>query len=414
MGKVAFTYIIAILVIACIEPYDFEAVGTIKAIMVDASLTDEQKAHYVKISHTRAIDKDESAAVTGATVWIEDDDGIRTVLPEDKQGLYLTDSAFAGEVGKSYILNFITSDGQKYVSTSETLNPSPGIDSIYGKYILLPSDKDETISNGIQFLVDSKRGTSTSSSFRYEYEETHAIKVKYPFKYEVLPGDVGPQLKDPSLEICYVTRNSSALIIQTTQGLVENRIAQQPISYVADTDPELVIGYSLIVRQYSITHEAHLYYQSLKENNEFAGSLFDQQKGSVYGNIQPLEDTSLPVVGYFEVAGVSEIRRVFRPTEFVSQGFIIPDIYTGCQHPITDTVAARGPTQIDTTIQPWDSLVVIDTTIVDIFGRDPLNSTGIRDLIDWFSDTYEYVNISRGCGDCRSFGKLKPPEFWND
>ena len=124
-----------IIISSCVERYNIEVTGGAeKILVVNASLTDEVKAHFAKISYSFPIDQSEGTTVSGASVWIEDDEGIRTSMLETSPGHYLTDSSFAGEVGKSYVLHITTSDGEKFISSEETLTASPPIDSIYGEF----------------------------------------------------------------------------------------------------------------------------------------------------------------------------------------------------------------------------------------------------------------------------------------
>jgi hypothetical protein len=166
----------------------------------------------------------------------------------------------------------------------------------------------------------------------------------------------------------------------------------------------------------------------VQENNEFAGSLFDKQKGSVYGNMMSLDDESIPVLGFFEVAGVSEKKRIFKPDEFEEQGFDPELIWAGnCQDAFSQIGLHKGTTvETDTT---WiDNEPIIDTLSIshylnysgtDIHADDGDTSKCIV-TIDWGAFTVEVVKVTppgkplciTRCTDCRHYGFLDPPDWW--
>ena len=85
---------------------------------------------------------------------IESENGEIVNLIESLPGNYVTDSTYAGMIGESYRLRVITENGNEYLSTKETLNEAPPIDSLYGRYVQLPSKESGAILNGVQiFLV---------------------------------------------------------------------------------------------------------------------------------------------------------------------------------------------------------------------------------------------------------------------
>ena len=68
------------------ERYNIEVIGTDRAIVVDALLTDEVKPHYAKISYTFPLDQSEDTPVGGATVWIKEDESSRIDMTEISPG----------------------------------------------------------------------------------------------------------------------------------------------------------------------------------------------------------------------------------------------------------------------------------------------------------------------------------------
>ena len=95
---------ILVLLNSCVEPIEIELGQTAKTIVVDASLTNETRAHYAKISFSSHLDESSDKPVRGAKVWIENDQSNRINMTEIEPGYYVTDSTYKGEVGRSYAL----------------------------------------------------------------------------------------------------------------------------------------------------------------------------------------------------------------------------------------------------------------------------------------------------------------------
>ncbi len=412
--------IILILTFACIEPYEFESISDTRAIVVEASLTNEVKPHYAKISYTFPLDQSESTPLNGATVWIEDDESIRTDLSEIYPGYYVTDSSFSGTAGKSYILNITTSDGIKLISSRERLIPPTPIDSIYGRYLELPSREKGVFQHGIQFFIDAHNDSDPFSNYRYEYEESYEIKVPLPSAYEWSYDDNKHHLRDTSLETCYSTKRSTTFIVGTTQGLSNNRMSEFPIRYIDETGPELVSRYFLSVWQYSISSSAYEYYKDLNESNLSSGSFFDSQKGTVVGNIQATGSENVRIQGLFEVAGVAESRRFFEPAELFEEehGYpegiscrtdsegrpekfivLLEDVGWILLLPAVPGAAFRG---VD-----WRLVNVIDYGVVEPGPYPPY-------AVVWRGGVGQRAIIAhKTCSDCTEHGELKKPDNWD-
>jgi hypothetical protein len=146
----------SIIVLSCIEPYEHNFIEETEnsLLVVDAILTNEIKTHTVKLSYTTSLESEDLILAKGATVTIESGNGEIVNLTESQPGNYVTDSTYAGMIGESYILRVITENGNEYLSTAESLNEAPPIDSLYGRYVQLPSKESGDILNGVQiFLV---------------------------------------------------------------------------------------------------------------------------------------------------------------------------------------------------------------------------------------------------------------------
>ncbi len=412
---------LSLLIGTCVEPYEFKVTGTQSALVVDASLTNETKAHQARLTMTFALDQTLEEPVSNARLWIEDDMGNSVEMSETSPGSYATDSSFAGIVGRSYTLNIQLADGTFYQSLeAELLEPDP-IDSIYGKYLSIPSSVDETDDFGVQIFLDAHDDSSEPSHYRYEYIESFEVSVPFPSLYDWNGQGVSFEVfeREIPLGTCYRTFNSTTTILSTTQGLKENRISELPIRFIDESEPHLAYNYIIGVRQYSISGEAYSFYETVRENNEFAGSFFDKQKGSVLGNLEAQGEKSIPILGFFEVAGVTEVKRIFNKSEFEEDGLSVEEWVCpeGCpeENPVAqfNILFSREQVVISRTGDTLDIRTEYykDWSAVSAYVNHPLNGPErrITDIPDPGHIVYVACKI---CSDCREYGKLEKPEIW--
>lgn len=380
---------------SCSKPFEAESFTFNKVIVVDSRLTDETKFHQVKLSFTIPIGEDNASVLSGATVWVEDEDNGRIDYEEIEPGTYQTATATAGEAGKTYQLFFTTEEGERYASTPSTLIPSPPIDSIYDEFLLRNTEETSEQVEGIQFFIDSHDDTEQAKFFRYEWEEAYRINVPFPSDF-IYDFDLDSVLfRQELISICYSSNNSNGVTIGTTVGSEGNRIAQQPVRYIDRSVDFLRIRYAILVRQHAISESAFGFYRKLKESNESGGSLFDTQQGTIAGNIISLDNPSETILGFFEVSGVSELRTFFSRSD-LDDRFEIPSYRFQC-------IASEF---IDT---PPDSLAYWLGTFTQLRIVGSFSESG-----DPTDTNVRYNLASRNCADCSWFASTTPPEFWEN
>lgn len=416
-----YTLIWSLLVFSCVYPYELEIFEEATALVVDATLTNETKAHLVQLTYSERLDSSNFRPVRSAAVSYLSG-GERIVLQESAPGKYVTDSSFAGVPGQTYQLEIQLSEGQHYLSTPETLLPPVEIDSIYGRFLVVPADFNATDLDGVQIFLDSHSNSPEHHNFRYEFAESYAVDVPYPSKYDFRGTRHTFEVfeRERPLGRCYRKRQQSRTLISTTRNLNENKVSEYPIRFINEWLPDLAYDYRIGVRQYTISDDTYDFFRQLRDINESAGTLSDRQLGTLTGNIKEQTDTNMPVLGYFEVAGVSEERRTFNYKQFLDKGiqteeWICPldSIWTVC------TVDYEVPVQVlfdreEITVNDGDTTIRAGTYYnwSELDGR--LNGpcyqewviTDIRGKFAYF--TWKY------CGDCTWHGLYDQPEVWQD
>jgi hypothetical protein len=406
----------------CVSPYDFESIANPNALVVEATLTNETKAHLVKLSLAENLDSTSFRSVEGATIHFIRA-GEREQLIEVGQGIYRTDSSYQGVPGEAHQMEIRLSDGQQFYST-EVLMPLPvPIDSIYGEYIVIPNNNNVRFQNGVQFFLDAHADGNEPYNFRYEFQESYAIDVPLPSKYDFRGSGMRFEVieRERPLDRCYRIREQSRTILETTRNLRENRVAQLPITFVNESLPDLAYAYRLGVRQYSIDNDAYRYFQSLRDINESAGSLSDRQFGELRGNVLAGDQAELAVLGYFEVAGVSESRRTFNYREFLDDDIKTEEWVCGSLPEEGCLFSGERSVQI-VFIREAIHIFFGDTTILRIPYIDYAGlESAVKDPecgVDWRitnvpEGSYAYF-AHMNCSDCTIYGLLERPEVWEE
>ncbi|MDH5379518.1 MAG: DUF4249 domain-containing protein [Cyclobacteriaceae bacterium] len=373
---------------SCIKPFDYQNVEYEKSVVVDGLITNEKKEHLVKLGYSSPINLSDNIPLTGASVWIDVSDGSTISFFEVEPGNYKTAADVACIPGYSYTLNFNLPNGETYKSTVEKFNAPIPIDSIYIRYAELPTETSGFNEPGIQFFIDSHDESYNSKYFRYEWEATYLIKTPLTSYYDF---DFGTNTFFPRttyVSTCYASDYNSSLIIGNSLDNEFGRIAELPIHFASGESYKLKHRYSLFVKQFSISQEAFSFYKKIKESNESGGFLFDKQLGSITGNIRNPKAPSESVLGFFEVASVSETRRFFNHTDF--NKFIAPPpfkFYCNFQEIIETT-----DDSISYYMNNYNSLRIVSTS-----------SYGTPAQL-W----------SRECTDCSWYASTIKPAFWID
>lgn len=388
-------YLILIgLLTGCVQSFDFESSDYEKILVVDGLLTTEEKIHTVRLNYTKPVNVDTLLPLSNANVTVLAGDGTIFSYSEISIGFYRSDVAFEGIPGENYQLQIVTDEGKTYQSgREELLQPTP-VDSITTQVTEFPSEELGRNELGVQFFVNADPSTHGGSSyFRFDWNETFQIRVPRPSLYKASnPCNASTcswELRDENIGICYQSNQSIALIIGTTIFNSNNRLTEVPLRFASLEGDLLRNRYSIEATMYAINQEAYLFYSRLKEVNESGGSLFDNQQGAVIGNMRSITNPDEPVLGFFEVSGVSKKRQFFEPQNY-GPDFTTPDFRFSCS---------------------GDS-VVFDTTADDV-GNQLSRRTNYQ--IIYVSETGNQATLGhRTCTDCTWYASNVKPDFWID
>lgn len=376
---------------SCTEEIDFKTETFESALVVQANLTNETTLKKIVLSRTFAFEDDGPPPESNANVSVTDD--LNTIYQFQESaisGTYFSITAFSATIGRQYTLNITTSDGRTYQSAAVTLKGGTEIGRIYAERTINAQNVD-----GVSIFLDSYDAANNSKYYRFEYEETYKIVSRYTSDKNFSIGANNQVVLVPKTEeetVCYNTAVSNNIALATTSSFGEDRLSRFPIRFLELENPKIGNRYSILVRQYVISREAYTFYETLR-NFSGSESLFSQvQPGFITGNIQSTQNSNEKVIGFFEVATVSEKRIFFNYRNLVMDD-IPPTPFGGsCE-------AYRPP------ISALYSLVV--SNAIKYF-----YTAGADDPPELGEGPY-YV-LDSGCIDCRVFGSNIVPDFWEE
>ena len=152
------------------------------------------------------------------------------------------------------------------------------------------------------------------------------------------------------------------------------------INYISERLPYLKYKYSLLVRQHSLSKEAFRYWESLRDQQEEDGGLYETQPIASGGNMYNVDDDTEQVLGYFFASQVHE------KLIFVKH----PSFFTDYFCPMA-TIEREG--LAESYFDVWMFLASLTRERPE----------------------YEWGIADRECFDCRRRGgSTQPPAYWNN
>lgn len=311
-----FTLFVIFLVASCITPItDFEQVASKSFFTIEASISDQPGPHKVRLyMSSDKISGGYFLPVLKAKVYITDEKGITENLTDPTStGNYQTSEAFFGRVGGTYTLNIETVEGEKYVSSPETMRQVPEIENLITKFEVQDNyAKGDTRRGGFNIYVDFQDFPTPGDNYQWywkHYQKAFICQTcqngyydftKNTCAYPKIPTDVTLNYKCDGN--CWDITFSTALNVFSDSYLNGQRITGKQVARVPfdDTTP-----YYLQFEQRSITRSVYNYYQSLAAQTQNNGTLFDVPAETRFSyNIKSTTNPSEKILGIFDVHSV--------------------------------------------------------------------------------------------------------------
>lgn len=283
---------------SCIKRYDPEIKGRdINKFVVSGGVIKGDPIQHINITQTVSISEPgykSYVPVTGCYVIIADDKGnvynasdvgngnYESYIPEDNLTL-----------GVSFKIGIFTPGGDNIVSDYDKFLDCPDVDSVYYKVEQPPALDPNSAKKGVRFYCNLDAKNFSCRNFRWEAIET--------WEYKAIFATSGSNKK-----VCWMTGLIKDVFTLSTKFLSENKYTDFPLHVVDNySSQRLVWGYSLLIRQYSLSEAAFEYWEKIRANSSQDGGLYSKQPLQIKGNMHNLTHPELTVLGFF---GASEVK----------------------------------------------------------------------------------------------------------
>jgi hypothetical protein len=386
---------------SCVEPFEYKTLTFESALVVEASISSENKRQSIKLSRTFKIEDSDIIPETNATIEIVDDLNNVFKFTEGSPGNYNSNVSFDAKKNVSYQLKIKTKDDKMYLSSNQKITGESPIQNIVAKATTF-AESGGIDKEGIAIYVESYDADRNSNYYRYEYEETYKIVAPLwtPKELEIVsrinPYKVKLVNKTEEKKICYSTKLSNQIIQTETATLTEDRVSF-PVKFIEKSDYSIKYRYSMLVKQYIQTREAYSFYKTLKKLSS-TESLFSQnQPGTMIGNLYSIDNELETVLGFFEVTSFSSKRVFFNYTDFYNRS-TRPKHFEECYF--------ESPPLSDGGDEPTSPLIYLLDKGEVVFYK--------KNTFDDAQFTSTYILTTKSCGDCTANGSNIKPSFWID
>ena len=380
---------------ACVETFEPVTELFESALIIEATITNEEKQHEILLSRTFRFEEDGPNPEENAEVRILDDSGNRYPFEEIAPGVYISIDSFAARSNSSYVLEVSTSNGRGYESTPTKLAPTAEITDLYAA-----QGTNQNNEEGITLFVDASGTDGEARYYRYEYEETYKIVAPRWVSVDAVVIDERPlppiielENKTEEQRVCYGTERSNGIIIADTKDFGSDRLTRFPVRFIRSDDFIISHRYSLLLKQFVQTRDAFNYYETLNEFSSRSESLFSQtQPGFFNGNVFSTDNSEEKVLGFFEVSSVSAERLFFNFEDFYP-GESLPPYVTDCEEVFNPNLFPTAPGGPSPLVQAINDLKLKYVSAAE-------------------STDQPYFLVARPCGDCTALGSNVVPDFW--
>lgn len=391
--KIAFVFILFLTtIICCVEPFDIKSLEYENFLVVEATITNENKKQEIKLSRTFEVDSLGPRPEVSANVFLLDDNKTKYNFIEESNGLYTSNIII--DKNKTYILKIETTDGESYSSSPEKLTNASEIDEV-----TFSNQINNVGESGVSINISSSNPNNDSKYYRFKYEETYKIIAPYWSQYSlevtsrILPYSVKKVKKTVDNRVCYKTDFSKEILLTENSLSSDDRVVNFPVKFINISDFTLSHRYSILVKQYVQTVYSYNYFKTLKDFSSTESFFTQVQSGFLQGNLTSESNTKNKVVGFFEISAVSK-KRIFFNREDISK--FSATYVDNCEY--------IAPLLFD----PFALFSPLIYTLGNNYTLYQDNDLGLEHLEG------PYLLVKRVCGDCTILGTNQKPSFWID
>lgn len=308
---------------ACIDPYLPPPLKQPLGMLVVDGLMIPNDTTQIRLTRTRSLDSsDPIISEDNAIVKIESELGIAYLLKEKSQGVYVIPPIDI-DFTKKYRIHITTKDEKEYASLYVPVGKSALLDSTTWE----ENTNDETI----RFNIYAHDPQNSTWYYMWTYDETWEYVSATTSQLYFENGEIYYRNLATELYYCWKTAETNNVFLFSTKALSSDVVYNFKLFDLPQSDRKLYFGYSILVRQYSLTAEAYSYWTITKKNSEGLGTLFDPIPSQPTGNLYSISNPNENVIGYFIVSNASVARVIFDRQKIIGPSIAYsPTGYENC------------------------------------------------------------------------------------
>jgi hypothetical protein len=363
---------------ACVYPYEASLSEDMEAMLVVEGDIIVNGITHIRLSRTTSLNEFLPPVVSGAQIYVEDEQGGRCPVPEISPGQYEAETSHL-DLQQRYRLHVTLVDQRQYASAYVPVCLSPPVDSV--GYIL----NDDATAIAVHVSTHDEKGQARY--YKWSYVETWEVAPQWESEllFDLETMRYRNRFDEEYIYYCWMHRNSSEILIGNSTRLSDDVIAGQKLLIIPEQDPRVAILYGIQFAQMALTREAYIYWENLRKNSEDMGGIFSPQPSETYGNIYAIDEPDEVVLGYISAGTQTLSERKFIPGGLMKK---IPWVDCDCEtiHPPLDTNSRESP-----------------LTYLNIRGVVPVMYTDDMSKVIWHRPR---------CADCRALGGTKEKPIW--
>lgn len=308
-------------ILSCEEAYmpDFGVEDMQPVLIVEGFINTEGSSRFT-LSQTAPLGSEGAVAlVADASITIESSDGKSYTSTRSEGNGHYTINHPELSHSQEYRVRIKTS-ANEYASTFVKPQASPAITNI---------DWERT-EDGTEIFVSTSNTAEGSNFYRWEFEEDWRYSSRFPSYFLVDGNEIRARRPEENISFCFKNARSSDVLIGSTESFVENRIDKQLVQKIPNLSEKIMYRYAILVKQYSISKEAYVYWSILKKNSESVGDIFGSMPSELKGNITNINKPSEHVIGMIEAGKSSQKRIYINALDFKPTWYSVISDYQGC------------------------------------------------------------------------------------
>ncbi len=367
---------------SCRTPFDPEVSALDGSfLVVEGYLDSEGTKSRLRLSRSLPLDADTAfAAELGAMVTLYSASGESYPLAEGGDGEYFFEANIPEE--QTYSLEIILRNGERY--RSKEMKPILTPDILDAGFVM-----DE---EGVEVFITTQ-GDQNADDFLWTFDETwiYRPKIRTSYIYDAAISDVRFRTEAEQISLCFKSEESSDILLETSSRFEEQVVFRQTITEIPRGDERIMERYSILVSQKALEPDAVKFWEILKKNTEDIGSIFSPLPSLIGGNIEPMDNPDLAVVGQVSL-GLVRQRRIYINLEEVSPWYYSDPVFNDC-------------------VIEKDSVLIVNYASAfgggSVLPARPYMPPGGTAVLGYFPTT-------RRCADCTLYASPIKPDFWED